>query len=175
MKCGWQCQSVYTITFFILKAMQLCVFVDSARLGSARLEHFRGRLGSARIFSIFTRLGSARTFWTAARLGSARTFWTAARLGSNFQTPRLVRAEPRLEFRLGSSLSLIRTKQIQIRTKRNPAVWLDVGNYSWPIELAEHKCKGQSKLNYARKLQSPNALFDPMAVYVRTIRCCCCI
>jgi hypothetical protein len=30
----------------------------------------------------------------------------AARLGSNFQTPRLIRAEPRLEFRLGSSLSL---------------------------------------------------------------------
>ena len=56
------------------------------------------------------RLGSARTFWTAARLGSARKFWTAARLGSNFQTPRLVRAEPRLEFRLGSSLSLIPTE-----------------------------------------------------------------
>jgi hypothetical protein len=82
--------------FLFSKSMQLGVFVDSDRLGSVRLEHFRGRLGSAQIFSILTRLrswlSSARNFWTMARLGSAHPTRTAARLVSarlGFENPLL--------------------------------------------------------------------------------------
>jgi hypothetical protein len=98
---------VDTATLFISKSMQLEGFVYLARLGSARLEHFRRRLGSARIFVILTRIELSGRWFGLARPMIPQ----GRRLGSDLKTHSLLRAELRLTFWLGSSLSLMQGRQ----------------------------------------------------------------